>query len=269
MRKITVPILALFFVNCQVNEIKEVVNTTSTIEVLTEFVAVNKVFQDVGNNSGDAVLTSEISASTSKMTYAKTEGPIITVVPLDFTTFPKTITIDYQTGILCKDGITRKGIVTIVSTDWYGKEGSEHTTTFNNYYHNDFKVEGTHFVKNLGKDQNNNLKYSVTIENGKITTNTGKSINYVENSTRTWVAGSNTPLNIWDDEYMLDGTQSGVSSKGVEYLLTIEESLHFVLLPRSITAGILDVSVGNINGIKLNYTNSTITLFGKTFPFSI
>ncbi|HEX9600098.1 MAG TPA: hypothetical protein VF985_01280 [Mariniflexile sp.] len=95
----------------------------------------------------------------------------------------------------------------------------------------------------------------------------GKTINYTENSTRTWIAGSDTPFNIWDDEYMLDGTQSGVSSKGVEYSLTIEESLHFVLLPRSITSGILDIDVANIEDIKLNYTTSTITILGQTFPF--
>lgn len=268
MRKIIVPILALFFMSCE-DELKQTADSASALEALTEYVTVNKVFQDVGNNSGDAVLSAENSASASKMSSAKSDGPIITVVPLDFTTFPKTVTIDYQDGVLCKDGVTRKGIVTIVSTDWYRKENSQHTSTFSNYYHNDFKVEGTHVVKNLGKDDNENLKYSVTIENGKITTSTGKSINYVENSTRTWLAGSDTPLNIWDDEYELDGTQSGVSSKGIAYSLTIEESLHFVLLPRSIKSGILDVSVGNIDDIKLNYTTKMITIFGKEYPFGI
>ena len=104
--------------------------------------------------------------------------------------------------------------------------------------------------------------------NGKITTSSGKTISYTENSIRTWVAGSNTPLNIWDDEYKLEGTQTGVSSKGIEYSLTIEEPLHFVLLPRSITSGILDIDVANIKDIKLNYTNSTITILGQSFPFN-
>tara|TARA_R110000868_G_scaffold149555_5_gene372049 strand:- start:2198 stop:3007 length:810 start_codon:yes stop_codon:yes gene_type:complete len=267
MKKIIAPILALLFMGCQVNDLKPNVDTAFAIEALTEYVTVSKVFQDVGNNSGDAVLTAENLAPTTKSNNTKIEGPIITVEPLDFTTFPKTTTIDYQSGVLCKDGITRKGIVTIVSTDWYGKEGSEHTTTFNNYYHEDFKVEGTHVVKNLGKNLDNNLQYSVTIENGKITTNTGKTINYKENSTRTWVAGFSTPLNIWDDEYMLDGTQSGISSKDIPYSLTIEESLYFVLLPRSIKSGILDLDIGNLKDIKFNYTNSTITILGQTFPF--
>ncbi len=158
-------------------------------------------------------------------------------------------------------------MVTIVSTDWYGNIDSEHTTTFNNYYHNDYKVEGTHYVKNLGRDLDNYLKYSVVIENGKITTNSDGTINYTENSTRTWVAGSSTPLNIWDDEYLLDGTQTGKSSKDVEYTLTVEEPLHFVLLPRNIKSGILNVHIGDLKGIKLNYTTSTITILGVTYPW--
>jgi hypothetical protein len=268
MKKLIVPILAVLFISCEETELKQTVDSASAIEALTEYATINKVYQDVGNNGGDAVLSAESSTTASKSSETKTDGPIITVTPLDFTTFPKTTTIDYQSGVLCKDGITRKGVVTIVSTDWYGKVDSEHTSTFNNYYHEDFKVEGTHLVTNLGKNDDDELEYSVIINNGKITTKTGKTINYIENSTRTWVAGSDTPLNIWDDEYKLDGTQSGISSKGVEYSLTIEESLHFVLLPRSIKSGILDIDVASINDIKMNYTNSTITILGKTFSFA-
>lgn len=268
MKKIIAPILVLIFLSCQEDSLKPNVDSTAAIEALTEYAVVSKVFQDLGNNSGDAVLSAENSSTTSKLDNTKASEPVITVEPLDFTTFPKTITIDYQSGVLCKDGITRKGKVIVVSTNWYGKKDSEHTATFDNYYHNDFKVEGTHYVKNLGKNQDDNLEYSVVIENGKITNQSGATINYIENSTRTWIAGSSTPLNIWDDEYLLDGTQSGVSSKGIEYSLTVDEPLHFVLLPRSIESGILDVSVGNINDIKINYTNSTINILGKTYPFN-
>jgi len=264
MKKIIIPILAIFFVSCEENELKKDIDSASALEALTEYVTVNKVFQDVGNNSGDALLIAETSTS-GKSTTSKNDF-YITIEPLDLTTFPKTITIDYKTGVLCEDGITRKGIVTIVSTDWYGKTGSKHTTTFDNYYHEGFKVEGTHYVENLGLNQDDNLEYSVTIDNGKITTETGDTINYTENSTRTWVAGFETPLNIWDDEYLLDGTQSGTSSNNVDYSLTIEESLHFVLLPRSIKSGILDIDVGNIEDIKINYTESTITILGVSYP---
>ncbi|WP_203258865.1 hypothetical protein [Hyunsoonleella ulvae] len=267
MRKFIIPILAIFLMNCEEEENLRNADPDVAIEALTEYAIVSKIYQDVGNNSGDAILESENSSTTSKTINSKNDEPIITVEPLDFTTFPKTITIDYQSGVLCKDGITRKGIATIVSSNWYGETGSTHVTTFNNYYHNEFKVEGTHSVKNLGKNSDDNLEFSVVIENGKVTASNGASINYTENSTRTWIAGADTRLNIWDDEYLLDGTQSGVSSKDVEYMLTVEEPLHFVLLPRSIKSGILDVDVASIQDIKLNYGDNTITILGKTYPF--
>lgn len=265
MRKIIAPILAILFMSCQNDELKSNVEPTAAIETLNEYVLIQQIFQDVGNNGGDALLNAE-NSTTGKSAKSISVGPVITVEPFDFTTFPKTITIDFQTGILCEDGITRKGIISIVSSGWYGNEGSEHTTTFDNYYHNDFKVEGTHYVKNLGRNLDDNLEYTVIVENGKITANNGKTINYTENSLRTWIAGSGTPLNIWDDEYLLDGTQSGISSEGVEYMLTIEDPLHFVLLPRTIKSGIINFEVGNVNDIKLNFTNSTITILGVTYP---
>lgn len=267
MKRVIVPILAILLFGCQEDTTINNTDPSAALEALTEYVTVNKIFQDVGNTSGDVVLESETSMSTSKLNSNKGDGPVITVEPLDLTTFPKTITVDFQSGVVGRDGVTRKGIVTIVSTNWYGQPGSEHTTTFSDFYHEEFKVEGTHFVKNLGENTDGNLEYSVTINNGKITASNGDNITYTENSTRTWIAGANTPLNIWDDEYLLDGSQTGVSSKGVAYNLTVEEPLHFTLLPRAIKSGILDVSVGLISDIKLNYGDKTITIFGKTYPF--
>ena len=102
MRKIIVPILALFFMSCE-EDLQQAADSASAIEVLTEYATVNKVFQDVGNNNGDAVLSAESSASASKTIGTKTDGPTITISPLDFTTFPKTITIDYKTGVMGLD----------------------------------------------------------------------------------------------------------------------------------------------------------------------
>ncbi|TNJ43083.1 hypothetical protein KFZ70_11620 [Tamlana fucoidanivorans] len=267
MKKIIVPILVLLFMSCQEDDLKPTDVTASVVETLNEYELANRVFQDVGNNAGDAVLKAE-SSNTAKISGSK-EDPVIHVEPANLTEFPKTITVDFGTGILCKDGVTRKGIVKIVSTGWYGALGSEHTTTFDGYYHEGYKVEGAHVVKNLGENEDGELKYSVTINDGKITDGNDHSVQYKENSFRTWVAGADTPLNIWDDEYLLDGTQSGMSSRGVAYTLTIEESLHFVLLPRSITSGILDLDIGQIKNIKLNFNNATVTILGNTYPWGI
>lgn len=265
MRKIIIPIIALLMFSCDEEDQNQSTNSENAIEALTEYAIVNKIFQDTGNNSGDTVLSAE-STTTNKNSGLKTEAEI-TIEPLDYATFPKTITINYGDGIVGQDGVTRKGVVTIVSTNWYRANGSEHTTTFNNFYHNEYLVEGTHFTKNLGENSDGNLQFEVTVTDGKITDTVGETINFTEDVLRTWIAGSTTPLNIWDDEYMLDGIQSGTSTKGVNYTLTIEESLHFTLLPRNIESGILNVALGSFTDIKINYETSTITILGVSYPF--
>ncbi|KJD36228.1 hypothetical protein PW52_06420 [Tamlana sedimentorum] len=258
-------ILGIVLFSCDNERISNVTDSTAAVEALTEYVTVNKVFQDVGNNSGDNVLTAETSAS-AKSSNTKDEA-IVTIEPFDLSTFPKTITIDYGEGVLGRDGITRKGIITIISTNWYRIEGSVHTTTFTNFYHNDYKVEGIHVAENLGENDDENLQFEVTITNGKITNLENESIHYTENVIRTWIAGETTPLNIWDDEYLFEGSQSGISSKGVNYSLTTDEALHFTLLPRNIESGILDVTLGVFSGIKIDYAESTITILGVSYPF--
>ncbi len=261
--------LVVLFLSCDKDDPKPDTTSDNVVEALKEYVIVNKVFQDIGNTNGDAVLSAESSASDAqaKSMKSKAVDAEITITPFDLTTFPKTITVDFKTGVLGKDGITRKGKVTIVSTNWYREAGSVHTATFTDYYHNDYKVEGTHVVENTGENVDGDLEYDVVIQDGKITTKSGAVIEYQENSTRTWIGGSETPLNIWDDEYLLDGSQSGTSSSNLDYTLTVEESLHFVLLPRSIKSGILDVDIADIKDIKINYNNSTITILGKAYPF--
>ncbi|WP_318344862.1 hypothetical protein [Flagellimonas baculiformis] len=270
MKKLMIPTLALLLFGCDKEDVKKETTSESAVDALVEYVTVSKIFQDIGNNNGDAILTaeSETNSSQAKSIETISESLQITISPADFVTFPKTITVNFGTGVLGKDGVTRKGTVTIVSTNWYGQPDSQHTATFSDYYHNEYKVEGTHVVKNLGENEDGHLRYSVVIEDGKITTQAGDVIEYQENSTRTWIAGSDTPLYIWDDEYLLDGSPNGTSSAGLDYTMTVEDPLHFVLFPRNIESGVLDVDIADIKDIKIDYTNSTITILGTAYPFT-
>jgi len=270
MKKLIIPTLVLLVLGCDKEDTTPDTTPDAAVNALTEYVLVNKIFQDVGNSNGDAILDAENSAGSSaaKTTPNTTSQVEITVSPADFVNFPKTITVDFKDGTLGQDGVLRKGVVTIVSTNWYGAPGSKHTATFDSYYHNDYKVEGTHVVENLGANADGYLEYSVEIADGKITTKTGDVIQYEEDSKRTWISGSQTPLNIWDDEYLLDGLQTGISSSGLDYSLSTIEPLHFVLVPRGVKSGILSVELGDIKDIELNYTNSTITILGTTYPFT-
>lgn len=239
------------------------VTADEALIAIEELTLANKMFQDAGNASDDALIEVEEDLGPGKTT----NSPSISVTPLDLVTFPKTITVDFGNGITGPDGVHRAGIVQIVSTNWYKETNSTHTSTFNQYYQNGHKVEGTHVAVNKGPDNNGYLTFSVNVNNGKITTPTGKVINYSQVSTRKWIAGDNTPLYIWDDEYLLDGEQWGKSSNNVNYTLEVTDPLHFTLLPREIVDGEIDLDVGSFKNIMINYGSKTITLNGVVYPF--
>ena len=165
-------------------------------EILNEYVLANEIFQDVVNNIGDALIIAEGSVP-GKTNNTKAD-PAITIAPLDLETFPKTITVDYGSGILCEDGINRRGVISIQSTGWYGQMGSVHTLTFNNYYHDIFKVEGIQVVENFGENEEGHIVFGATVEDGIVTIPGGRNITFNDDSTSTWIGGSDTPLNIWD-----------------------------------------------------------------------
>ncbi|RED45870.1 hypothetical protein [Seonamhaeicola aphaedonensis] len=271
MRKILAPILVILFVSCQKNDTPlndsgpDDATRTVYINILNEYVLANEIFQDVVNNSGDVLLIAENSL-TGKTNSSKIDATI-TIEPFDLETFPKTITVDFGSGTQGRDGVIRRGSITIVSTGWYWEQESLHTITFNNYYHEVFKVGGTQVVKNFGENEDGLIEFFVTVEDGIISSTDGVNVTFNDASSRIWIAGSETPLNIWDDEYLLDALQNGFSSDGTTYTLVFEEPLHYVLLPRAIRSGIIDLNIGGYPGFKINYNNKTITILGVTTGF--
>ncbi|MBS2098073.1 hypothetical protein [Carboxylicivirga linearis] len=260
-----ITVLSLWGLNsCELEEKIEQFNSVDDgIEALQEYAIVSKQFQNASNSCDEAVLSAEVQETAELK--ANLQGPVITVETDGVNEWPKYITVDFGGGITGLDGVLRSGKLHIESTNWYRTEGSVHTTTFEDYYQNGYKVEGTHIATNNGNAEGEGLQFNVVISDGKVTKD-GAVIEYQQNSTRTWKEGADTPFNIWDDEYALDGTQKGVSSKGVEYALSITEPLYFKVLTREITEGKMAVVIEGLPGIELNYTTSTIWIGEQSFP---
>lgn len=267
-KKIVLIFIVFLVISCQRNETPLEDNPLPIDEIvayyggiLNEYVLVNQIFQDVVNNTGDAMLNAEgiISGELAENNLI----PNITVEPSDMETFPKTVKVDFGSGKLCRDGIVRRGVINIVSTGWFWEKGSVQTISFSNYYHDTFKVEGTQIIDSYGIVEDT-LIFAVEVLEGIVSTTDGVNISFEENSIREWIVGSQTPLNIWDDEYILDAFQYGVSADGTDYILVFDEPLHFDLLPRKIKSGIIDLQIGNVSDIEINYNNKTTTILGVT-----
>src|SRR5688572_24224084 len=77
-------------------------------------------------------------------------GPCVTVTaePND-TTFPKTVTIDYGDGCICRDGKLRKGKVILYFSAPPRKSGSVLKITLQDFYVNRAHIEGVKTITNL------------------------------------------------------------------------------------------------------------------------
>ena len=153
----------------------------------------------------------------------------ITVDYPDSTRFPKVITLDYGEGCTVyypNDTITKKGKVIITLTDRCFVIGSQHIVTFEDFYVNNVKVEGTLTSTYNGINSNDLLEYSIQLEGGKLIyydDSTGTSYEYTRESDllKEWYRA---PVPVEDSIY-LSGSMCGVNVFWENYTCTITNKL--------------------------------------------
>lgn len=200
-----------------------------------DFEAVSDViFEDVFSIADNAAI--QMEAKGEETTAA--ECPVTTITKPEGAQWPKTVVMDFGTGCTGFNDNTRSGKIIMVVTGPRLQAGSKRTVTFDNYYFNEIKVEGTKVFENKGYNSSQNLVVSVTLTGGKITLPDGRTIERSVTHEREWIAGLLTP-NIWDDECLVTGTATGKTRKDVVYTNTIMTALHWKRACRFITEGIV------------------------------
>ena len=253
--------LGIFAFSCDPDDpapdpIQQAPSLDQTINAIAEYALVNKIFSDSFLEADKAAKNGDKQLDTQKV--GPTDCPIVTVTPMDSTTWPKNIKVDYgTTNYLCNDGVKRRGIINIQTTGFYREAETEITVTYDGFYHNDHKVEGQMKVVNAGRTTGNNLVYNVTITDGKITTPEDKIIYFNENTNREWVAGENTVFDPCDDNYLIGGSQDGMSSDSIEYTLTVQQKLDILACCKYVRAGVLKISITGILPFTVNFDGST------------
>ena len=138
--------------------------------------------------------------------------------------FPKTILIDFG-PVNCIDsfGVSRRGKINIVISDTLRRPGSTAVMTFDGYYVNEFKREGTHTWTNTSTATTRSWQRKV--ENGKITAPNGNF--WLHSSIREVVqtSGVPTPRNLRDDIFSVRGNASVTNPAGITRTATIIEPL--------------------------------------------
>lgn len=151
----------------------------------------------------------------------------VTVDHPDSVSFPKVVTMDFGTGcsiVFNGDTIVRSGQIIITVTDRKYVVGSQHIVTFNNFYMNGVKIEGTKTRTNLGLNSENHLEIGTELEGGKVIFNDTvmmtREASHVREIIRT--------LNPMNDTIMVTGSANGVNVLGQSYTRDIIEPIVMV-----------------------------------------
>jgi hypothetical protein len=156
------------------------------------------VYDDAINIANEAFLL----ATGDHLYSYKTSGYCATV-----TNNPGNLVIDFDSlNCLCQDGRNRRGKILINYTGNYGDSAQTSTITFEDYYVNDNRIDGSEIITHMGSNATTGLPYQKVDVQGKIgvldTLGT-----YVYNATleRTMTAGNGSI--VWgDDVFELTGT---------------------------------------------------------------
>lgn len=189
----------------------------------------------------------------------------VTVVPNIPHVFPKTVTIDFGSGCLGRDGKFRKGKIVSIYTNPMVVPGAKVSTTFVGYFVDSFHIEGTHISENTSTSNMQGWK-NVVID-GKIT-NTNTNRWRMWNSTKNvlQVAGNGTPHFPLDDIYKITGNARGSNSAGSTWASLIMEPLvkkftcpwivkGTVKLVRNSREALLDYGNGDCDNQAIIYIN--------------
>jgi len=214
------------------------------------------VFGDVFSTADNAtIILDEMGKSIdakSSETIMTDSCPTITITHPTGNAWPKIVTIDYGTGCSGFFDNVRSGKIVIEVTGPRLEVGSKRTITFENYYFNGIKVEGTKVLENTGYNSNQNLVISVKLTGGKLTLPDGKTIERSTDHQREWTAGLLTK-NIWDDECLITGTATGKNIEGIGYNNTIMTALHWTRACRFIVSGVIKIEREGMEPVQLDY----------------
>ncbi len=258
------------FTSCKKTDSATADEIETTFDLSTKQAVADNLTQDDNDILDEATATTNLNGSF-------TQGPVIvsnvlgTCAVVTVTgNFPaKNISIDFGTGCTNAFGVTRKGIINIVLTDSVKKSGSVATVTFNNYYINGFKKEGTITWTNTTVTGSGTPSWNRKVANGKITAPSGDYWLHTADISIAITAGANTPNNLTDDVFSITGTRTVTNPAGKTRTSTTLTALQKKAACSNIDTGTLQVQGANHTAV-IDFGNgtcdnlATISIDGRT-----
>lgn len=253
----------LFFTACKkelsgkLDELNAVETTVNDIETDAVYEDVNDITmgistdggEELGFTPGSGVFENSGGSPAARMSEGRCFT--LTVVPQERGVFPKTVTIDFGSGCLGRDGKTRTGKIITVFTGPMRQPGNKATTTFDGYKVDSIAVTGTHEVINNSIAETKILTKRVL--DGKLTWNSGRWVKWNATRTFTFLAGADTPEPM-DNVIQIIGAGRGENSKGKSWSHEVIEPLIKKFTCRWITKGVVKFRHNEVVGL-LNFGN--------------
>ncbi|MBS1621674.1 MAG: hypothetical protein JSS80_08585 [Bacteroidetes bacterium] len=134
------------------------------------------------------------------------------------TFFPVRITIDFGTNGCTRptDGHTRKGKIIIEYTNRLIVPGAIAAATFDNFYIDDTKIEGTLTITNTSTPNSTppSRQFKVEVKDARLSLENGNYIEWSSMKTIIQTDGLVTPLIPADDIFKIEGSSKGKTQKG-------------------------------------------------------
>lgn len=229
----------------------------ASVNLADDDAVVEVVFEDIYNTADNAsIILDQSTAKGFDVTAAETiindSCPVISVTRPTAAIWPKVVTVDYGTSCTGPNDNVRSGKIIMEVTGPRLQQGSKRTVSFNNYFFNGVKVEGTKVLENMGYNTNHNLLISVKLTGGKLTFPDGSTIERTVDHQRELTAGLLT-RNIWDDECMITGIAAGKNIEGISYTNTIITELHWTRSCRFLVSGVVKIERDGVLPVQIDY----------------
>lgn len=128
--------------------------------------------------------------------------------------FPVKVVIDFgTTGCTGPDLRTRKGKIIIEYTSRLVNPGAIATATFDGFFVDDIKVDGTYKITNTTAANVLNRQFTIDV-NGKLSKSNGDYTEWTSTKTITQFEGSSTPFYPRDDFFKIEGSSHGKVKNG-------------------------------------------------------
>jgi len=238
--------ISFSFSSCEKDVQENPVNNLTTATDYTAMVGILDLAKLDDATEGDAL------KSAAELDF----GPcfVVTIHDNDSEDFwPRSWTFSYADEE-CVDcfGNTKLGSVHVFLTDFWKKEGSSRTITFEDFSINGNKLEGTRNILNTGFNDLQNLTFERSFQDASYSTADNATMSWESNRNVEMIAGSETFLAA-DDEYMVSGGASGTNFEGKAFTVSITDELHYKKCSLFPVSGGISIEVEGESVIYINY----------------